>query len=364
MLGHAATEILPRFGFAASDIDDVVRVPQRIKNVNYRVRAEGADWVLKRYDSPQAAARLEFAHQLEQGLAERGFPVAQLRCATDGRTLVSDETGTYSLHSWVDGRQISIDQRDETLRAHPEVISELAAALGRFHRLSSAMDLPEVTHRHPEELLRMPSRALRSSPGRRPRVSRELRLRLRPRKSEFDHWLLEHLPAIHSHAERLATTPISDRIDADDIVASHHDINWENLIFDDRFHLRALLDFDNATRVHRDLDVGLAAAVLVGPDPERLTTFLATYTAAAEHPVERAVVEIAIQLKCARSVIWSIDAYLGDRVADESMLATWCRHMYAGLDEVANVRHRALTLACLLTPVMSASETVGAALTL
>lgn len=359
-LEHATNEILPRFGFAASEIDNVVRVPQRIKNVNYRVRAGGADWVLKRHNHAHSSARLEFPHAIERGLADRDFPVATLRMTAAGGTVVSDETGSYTLHSWVDGQQISIDQRDETVLANPELTSELGALIGRLHRLTSAMALPQRPHTDPQQMLEMPRRAARSAPGQRLRMSRELRLRIRPRKSDFDHWIMEHLPAIYAHAERLATTTI----DPGDIVASHHDINWENLVFDDRFRVRALLDFDNATRVHRDLDVGLAAAVLVGPDVERLTAFLASYTAAAEHHVDRSVVELGIQLKCARSVIWSIDAYLSGRAADDDMLETWCRHMYAGLDGIADSRDQPLSWVYLLPSALGSSEALRVVLAL
>lgn len=360
MREHAVREVVPRFGFAASEIESVERVPQRLKNVNYRVRAGGADWVLKRYTAPQAE-RLRFTHGLERELAKSGFPLAQLRTAPTGESFLADETGIYTLHRWVVGSQISIDQRDATIEAHPNMVADLGATLGRFHLLTSRMALPELAHPvAADRLLGAPRRAAATiRRGRPPEILKELRLRLRPRKSPFDRWILEQLPALYQHAERLATTPLRDRIDATGIVVSHHDINWENLVFDHDFQLQALLDFDNATTLQRDLDVGLAAAVLVGPDAERLTTFLAAYSEAAEHAVDRSLVELGIEVRCARSILWSINFYLDHHVADEGMLQTWCAHMYECLDEVSSSRHRALLWFGAMAPLLESADALA-----
>lgn len=353
---HLVREVVPRFGFAASEIGAIERVPQQIKNVNYRVHAGGLDWVLKRYPSPRARQELEFAHALQMQLAEHAFPMAPLRTTADGDTVVADETGTYSLHAWVHGQQISIDQRDAAFATRPTMVSELGFTLGTLHRLTSSMALPPVEYvSDPDHLLKAPRRTMTSiRRGRPPHMFQTTFLRLRPDKIDFDRWILEHLPSLYTHARRLAATSVRGR--AGDVVVSHHDLNWENLVFDRDFRLLALLDFDNATRVHRDLDVGLAAAALVGSPSERLTEFLAAYTAASGHAVDRSVVCLGIQLRCARSIMWSIAAYLSRRVANEAMLMTWCTHLYACLDDLSAESHRGLSWFALMGPALAEAE--------
>lgn len=327
-------ETLPRFGFAPTDIDGVYRLPQRVKNVNFKVQAGGADWVLKHFPPQQNTERLRCTHALELQLADAGFPVAQLQHSTDGQTFIGDRTGYYSLHAWVKGRQISIDERERTLAEHSDLVIDLGRLIGRFHRLTAAMTTPDsIPSIEVDRMLMAPKGTARSiRRGRPPRVFKAHQLRFRLRKSEFDWWILDHLPTLYQQAERLAEMSTDGILRASDIVVAHHDVNWENLIFGEDFEPLALLDFDNAVRLQRDIDVGLAAAVLIGPNAERLQSFLSSYADAAQHHVDSSMVAVGMQVKCARSILWSIDSYLSGRVADPTMIATWCAHLYECLE--------------------------------
>lgn len=327
-------EILPRFGFAPTEIDGAHRLPQRVKNVNFKVGAGGADWVLKHFPPQQNTERLRCTHALELELSDAGFPVAKLQRATEGQTVIGDSTGYYSLHAWVQGRQISIGERERTLAEHPDLAIDLGRLIGQFHRLTVGMTVPDsLPSIEIDQMLMAPKRAAMSiRRGRPPRVFKAHLLRFRPRKSEFDCWILDHLPSLYQHAERLAEVSTNGILPRLDVVVSHHDVNWENLIFDEDFEPLALLDFDNAVRIQRDIDVGLAAAVLIGPNAERLQSFLSAYTDAANHDIDSSIVTIGMQVKCARSILWSIDSYLSGRVADPTIIATWCAHLYECLE--------------------------------
>lgn len=252
------------------------------------------NWVLGLLPPQQNTERLRCTHALELQLADARFPVAQLQHSTDGQTFIGDRTGYYSLHAWVKGRQISIDERERTLAEHSDLVIDLGRLIGRFHRLTAAMTTPDsIPSIEVDRMLMAPKGTARSiRRGRPPRVFKAHQLRFRLRKSEFDWWILDHLPTLYQQAERLAEMSTDGILRASDIVVAHHDVNWENLIFGEDFEPLALLDFDNAVRLQRDIDVGLAAAVLIGPNAERLQSFLSSYADAAQHDVDSSMVAV------------------------------------------------------------------------
>lgn len=328
-----APQVLSDYGFVAGQIEYIQRLPQRVKNVNFRVRAGEQDWVLKCH-TPAAAKRLEFPHELELSLAASGYPVAQLQRSRFGDTLVERDGVFFTLHTWVDGRQVAISGRDQAIAERPALTRELGEALGTLHRLGEPWVSQAPERPTTEWLLAGPSRTVTSiRRGRPPHLFKALRLRLRADKSEFDRWILERLPGLYRHAGALAESTIPHR--ADDLVVAHNDLNWENLIFAPSLQLLAVLDFDNATVLPRVLDLGAAAAVLAGGSTIRLDEFLTGYAKGCGEPVDRELAELGMRWKCVRSMLWSIDAYLSGRVADPALVATWCRHLDECLQAVA-----------------------------
>ena len=320
---------LTQFGFAPPEIESVRRMPQRVKNVNFRVRAGGGDWILKTHRAG-AAERLASTQRLELALAESDFPVARLRRSASGETIVTGGTGVFTLHSWVEGQQISIAERDDVLVRRPDLPRDLGSALGTMHRLSTAaLGAPTVSGSEVHRLLAGPRGSVTSiRRGRPPRMFKALRLRLRPHKSAFDCWIVDRLPELYRRAGILASASLAARFDPADAVLAHNDLNWENLVFDPEFLLCGVLDFDNAAPLPRLLEVGAAAAVLVGGDQSRLDDFLAGYATAYGRAPVRDDVQLGMHWKCMRSTLWSIDSYLSGRVADPALVATWCHHLY------------------------------------
>lgn len=329
-LYRAAVAALEEFGYRDADVKSVERLPMGVKNLNYRVRAGGRDWVLKCHQGHGAGQRLEFSQRLELTLADAGLPVLRPTQVASGKATVETTAGLFTLHPWVEGRQISIDQRDTTHARHPDLARSLGMLIGEVHRVGLTA-LPSADPRTVDvsSLLSGPRRTVRSIRYGRPyRFRKTLRLRLHPRRSEFGTWILRQLPSLRREAARLPTAAVAQRIDSTDVVLAHNDVNWENLIFDDEFSVLALLDFDNAAPMPRSLDVGAAAAVLVGAAEDRLAEFLDGYVQAAGVRVDESAVLLGMRWKCLRSILFSVDAHLSDRIGDTEMVATWCRHLH------------------------------------
>ncbi|WP_210438709.1 phosphotransferase enzyme family protein [Nocardioides xinjiangensis] len=325
-LEDAARQALAQFGFHGRDVERLEQLPQGVKNVNFRVRAADRDWVLKLHASPGAAERLMLTHRLETCLVEAGLPVARLHRPAAGGTFVATDAGTFTLHGWVDGHQISIGERDAVHASHPDLVRDLGQLLGDLHR-EGRQALADPDAGVPvESLLSAPARTVASIRHGRPHRFRKT-ARLRRNGGAFDRWVLSVLPGLFRDAALLASPRVAAILDPGDVILAHNDVNWENLVLDRDFAVLALLDFDNAAPLPRALDVGAAAAVLVGADEERLHRFLEAYALAFGTAVGRSAVHLGMRWKCVRSILWSVDAYVSGRVADVDLVAAWCRHL-------------------------------------
>ena len=328
----AVLRVLARFGLAPALIESISPLVSGAgRHPGYRVRADRRDWVLKRHTSAPAIARLTVSHPLELRLREAGFPSAPLGRTDTGQTLVREGPAKYSLHGWVDGHQVSIAGRDELIARHPNVVGELASMIGTLHQLSRTPgdDAGGQSAVDTDRLLKAPHlgvRALRRSPA----FWRWRALRLKRGMSDFDRWVIDVLPEVVAHADLLASRSVAHRLDRSDTGLIHNDINWENLVFDERFRVRALLDFDNATRAPWALEVGSAAVVLVGAEPDRVEEFVSTYESASQIRVDRDVVRLAMEMKCVQSILNSMTVYIRGN-ADIALRAPWCYHLHESL---------------------------------
>ena len=319
-----AREALRHFGWDEPDTAALERLPQGIKNVNYRVQDRGAGWVLKAHPAG-AGVRLRRTHPFEQSLAAAGVPVAPLQTTTGHGTFVESEGGVFTLHGWVRGRQIGVAGREVAFLERPTLAGELGAVVGLIHRTGAPLvdreaQPPDIPH-----LLGAPMRTVASiSHGPPHRFLKVARVRARRPTSGFDRWVLEHLTMLRREARSLAGPQPAQVVPGTDVVLAHNDLNWENLILDDDWSLAAVLDFDNAAPLPRALDVGAAAAVLIGSDGPRFEQFLDSYQRSAGTQVDRAAVLLGMRWKCLRSMLWSVDAYLSGRVQDPELVLAWC----------------------------------------
>lgn len=334
-----ATRALGQFGLDPSAVESVRPLVSGVgRHHGLRVRADGREWVLKGHSSRRAIDRLAISHALELGLADEGFPVAELRRTASGLTLVAGEHAHYDLHGWVDGDQQAIADRDGLLARQPAVVGELARVLGRLHRISRHLDLGDGAARgDADRLLRSPLASVHRlrRPSRR-LLSRWQALRLKRSTSDFDRWILEVLPGIARYAERLATESIAPLVDASGMGIVHNDLNWENLIWDERMRVRAVIDFDNAAMAPWAAEVGSAAVVLVGTDPHTVEEFVSRYEAVSGAAVDRAVVRLTMEAKCVQSILNTIVLHLDGQGATP-LRVQWCQHLYGSLGALSEL---------------------------
>lgn len=328
--------VLARFGFHATSIESVQPLAAGTHQHSLLVRAGGGAWVLKRQTSISAVRRLGLSQPLEARLAEIGFPVAPIQRAESGQTLVQDGAAHYSLHAWVSGRQAAIADRDRLIAQYPDLLGALASSLGALHQVSRELDLHEGDRAGTsvDRLLGSPRYAVRAIRRPRPLLSRWHALRLKRDKSEFDRWIIRAMPHVAESARRLARRSIAADVNPAGIGLIHNDVNWENLLFDDRYRLVALLDFDNATTAPWVIEVGAAAVVLAGSERSRVDEFVSAYEDAVGAQVDRDLVELAMTLKCTQSILNSINTYLGGNAGDLGLLSSWCFHLYESLQDL------------------------------
>lgn len=324
---------LLEYGYDDSTIENIEPIAQRIKNVNFRVSAGGSEMVVKRYAAAGAQERLRGSHEYERFLAARGFPTAALLQTRSGETFTWSGGGWYTVHAWVEGQQIGTSTRDPAVAEHPDLLDGLASAVGTMLKLSRGFEPPHGAIRTVGARIMSQPLALAHSirTRRRPLLTKANALRLKPRKSEFDRWILRTLPEVFAQADWLASRDVAPWVDAEEAIMVHNDINWENLIFDPDLRLKAVLDFDNAAVVPAALEIGAAAVTLAGPDLSTTGRFVSRVVAAAEIDTDLELVRLGMYLKCVRSILWSIDAYLSDRIGDDVALSAWCSHLHACL---------------------------------
>lgn len=331
--------VLNEFGLSESLFEWMRPLSRGTKGASARVRANGSDWVLKSHTPTQANSRIVVAHHLELLLAEAAFPVAPLQRTTTGCTLVGDDSAQYSLHGWVHGQHATISARDRVIARRPGFVREIATALATMHKV--ALSLEPSTPTFPiatvEDRLEGPARTLRKL--QKPRalgLSPWHRLHLKPRKTAFDRWIIVSFPRIAQEADAVAQSSLDRTFQGSQIIIVHNDINWENLVFDEQFRLRALLDFDNVTWAPREVEVGAAAVVLAGAEPRRVDEFVTAYQEAAGVSIDQEALALGMRLKCTQSLTHSIARYLTDRTVDTVLLEPWCRSLYAAQQALRN----------------------------
>lgn len=329
--------VLGRFGVANVQVDSVRLLAARGGQQTYQVHAGGRVWVLKRHRQSNAPDRLSLSHALQIQLAQAQFPVAPIQRTATGDTLVSDGAEHYSLHTWVSGTRVAITERDDLLDDDASLVGHFAEVLGRMHTISAGLArMPEhAPDRDPDQLLHAPMHAVRAlrRPGRKI-VSPWQSLRLKRGKTAFDRWIIGVFPEVARLADQLRSHSFDQPGSQVGVGAIHNDLNWENLIFDERLRIAAVLDFDNAVRAPWVVEVGAAAVVLVGARHDRVASFISAYEETVGIRVDRHAVELAMTTKCVQSILNSIRRYLTGASEDAPRLAIWCAHLHRSLQEL------------------------------
>lgn len=325
--------IVEHYPFFQGQLDELSIIPQRLVNQNARFRIGSRQWVIKRYDANALPANLALSHQLQLKLASANFPIAPLEVTKTGDSLIKSGSHAYSVHQWVQG--IHHNPIETGCKISSKQIEQIAVMLGRFHALVTQ----QCEHHLEPDFSR--ARQLFASPlasanalfiTNRLGISPYSLMKWKPKKSSLDRWILATLPKFKHLSKQLANIAPDDFPSLQDIILTHNDINWLNLIFDEQDQLLAIIDFDNLQLAPRQAEIGFAALVVTGSDRTRLMAFLEHYQAASGLTTDLAAIRLCMLVRCARSFLWSIQAYRGNMIEDIKMLEAWMRYLSAQLD--------------------------------
>lgn len=326
-------EVLQHFDFFGGQLDELSIVPRRLTNQNARFRIEDREWVIKRYNANNPPKNLLLSHELQKCMIQHGLPVARLELTRSGESFVTLHQYIYTIHQWIRGVHHNPIESGHAISA--KLVNEIAVNLGRFHSLVST----HCEHRVEPELESAKSllRTLRDNANdmharSRLGVRRDTLWKWKPFKSRLDCWILESLPKFQTMAERLSTLSLESMPSLQDVILAHNDINWLNLIFDQDENLIAIIDFDNIQFAPRQFEIGSAALVVSGGNGDFLNLFLKTYQEASGLSVDPDAVRISMLIRCARSYLWSVQAYRNNAIHDVSMLEAWMRFLDNSLD--------------------------------
>lgn len=322
--------VLSHYDFYNGTIDGLTAIPQRLTNLNARFRIGDKQWVIKRYTDSQTPEKLALSHQVQTLLAAQQFPVAHLEQTGNGKTLVALDHDFYSIHEWISGTHIDGVALQLGGKAPDEaLVREIAHALGRFHRLMRE-HFAETTHGTSQSLIEKPFHQPASLANRirekRQAGLRRLWRKVKPNKSAFERWL-DGMDPLLAQADEIALMSSESFRSPRDLIVAHNDLNWENLIFDDAQHLKAIIDFDNVVITHRMLEVGAACIIFTGTHAQLRQAFLETYQHSSGLDIDMYALQTGMKIKCLRSLLWSAWSYQNNNIVDEAMLLEWCTYL-------------------------------------
>ena len=126
--------VLARYGLD----NDVAIVPMEAskRNDNFVVQGTGGKWVLRRYRRNNDEARVRFQLRFQQHLSDSGFPTSEIIPSKTGDQLVCDESGLWSLFTFIQGNEFDFSR--------PNQVASAAQRLAQFHHGAATFDEPEV----------------------------------------------------------------------------------------------------------------------------------------------------------------------------------------------------------------------------
>ncbi len=323
-------ELLQNYPFYQGGINEFYRIPQKLYNKNYYFKILHKAWVIKQYDKNAVNSRLYLSHKVQRQLHELGFPVAKLEITKNNKTIVEIKGAFFSIHRWVEGIQFSPVVESQNMISE-SIISEIATILAKFHELTPNVTLDPVSETDmisTDFLLQKTYRQCQHlQQGKGLRFSRINRLKFKVRKNDFDHWILERFPRFFNVSSRLNGFSGENIINMGDMIFTHNDINWQNIIFNKVDKLSALIDFDNSIVGPQLYEVGAAAIVIGGPNKVNISLFLSTYFESSDSGYNEQAVKLSMIIKCLSSILYSIHMYIDKIVIDHSLLENWCCYL-------------------------------------
>lgn len=330
-------EVLNEFDFFHGEVDSLNTIPQRLINQNARFLIDGREWVIKRYDANNAPRNLRLSHEVQSILHDHGTPVAKLEISKSGDSLITKGPFIYSIHQWMHGTHYNFIETGKP--ATDELIKEVASHLGNLH-LTVAKSHPQQTdynYDYARNFFRSAANtADELTKPNRFGIPNDLRFKWHPNKSKLDRWIMATLPKFQTLAHDLVCFQLDHLRSLQEVILTHNDINWLNLIFDQNNKLVAIIDFDNIQPAPRQTEIGAAALVIAGSSKEKIAIFMNQYQLSSGLSVDTSAVYLSMLARCARSFLWSVQAYRKKAIKDVPMLEAWMKYLDHCLNQFLN----------------------------
>ena len=337
--------IIDQYEELAGKLESFELMPQGLFNENAQLKAAGQIYVLKKMTVGRTVDRHRYGAQIQNILANDGFPCPRVLCTRDGREISSFDGDLWSVQTWADGRYCSVEMRDG-----PEALqlrTEIGTALGQLHancrealRLGNLPPAPEEARLSiSRKISRIESEYRNLFGGSLRKISTSTRLRFKLRRSSAEKEALVLMPVLKEGCRQLLNWDFSQHSSLEVLGPCHGDINWENLFFQD-FKLAAVLDFDNAMEMNQTFDAAAAAAVICADNTEHLEAFLIAYEQAGGAPVEREIFPDLMLLKYVRSLLFQMGLLLSGGTGNHELAKSWREFLAKNIDRLTASKTR------------------------
>ena len=126
--------ILAHFGIENPVLIEPMEASKR--NDNFVVGEVGGKYVLRRYRRNNDEARVRFQLSFQQHLLGSGFPTSEILPTQAGDSLVCEESGLWSLFTFVEGSEFDFSSTTQ--------VASAAQSLAHFHQVAPSFSDPEV----------------------------------------------------------------------------------------------------------------------------------------------------------------------------------------------------------------------------
>lgn len=331
----ALHDVLSRYSFYQGKVDTFSVLPQKLFNVNAKFTIGNSAWVIKSYQRRRPNESLKLSHWFQLELQDTDIPIARLVATIDNETFVSSSRQTYSIHQWIDGKTIDYSREPITSKA----VESLAINLARLHEKGRDIYRLKPTPMRKLNKIHAPAISvaqIKSSTKR--RIPKLLLLKLKPRKTVFDRWVLNNFSQLERAASGFLSYPAGSFAD---LCYTHNDIYWGNLIYDTSDELKAFIDFDQSGVSSWEYEAGSAAAICA-LDGKNIQTFIRAYEREANCVLNIELFTLAMQIKTVRVLLWCVHAHLNLSVGDQDSLEAMCFHFekcWEGVEEFRRSTH-------------------------
>lgn len=277
-----------------------------------RVKSFELDLLVKKYNSSFPTKKFLLPHKIQLRLNQNKFPCPQIKKNHYGNTVTKFGGFYYVVQSWLKGKIINPDHIPTSNQM--KFIKQIGKMFGLLHKIMSKMNIkPERKYHYKTAKLLFKNSNYRTRKISKFEIFKPLlhtRIKLRFRKSDFDRWVLSYLPKLGEYARELYNFPYYNYPSLEDLIPTHDDIHWNNILFENN-NLVGLLDFDNADICPREWDIGQTVAMIFVCDCniDHIQKFLQIYYEFSGYKPDVSILPTIMQLKYLRTLLWTISQH-------------------------------------------------------